>query len=365
MSQVPAESGVKMQFPSFGSQARDAARIHSRIDILEKEVQALRSVKSKGGQEDASVAEHTRKAIEIKEKELTWYYRRFDFVRKKRDVGVVRNARLGPGEYYNSVPLGGSMIQTMDLALITMDCPEPWERPLMENADGPMIPKNSSYHSWEGDYLGCPNDSEQCIKVVAKLGKGFYRMGIVSEFLGHLKLPGGVEQSNPSYTRSVLQPPQFQMVKNTGVEVNDLDQQEQAIIHAWVGLPEDHDSDMGSRNSGTPPPLFCEHGDSGSFVMAATDFTYGGYTNRLAMPSTDGLTYANVAAPMPFIVGLLWGHSQNAHISWMIPFDAVKQEIELLTGEIMVWPQKRTEYLKELAEIPLGDNMDEPAFADD
>lgn len=364
MSQVPAESGVKMQYPSFGTQVRDVTRLFNRISVLDKELQALRSVKNKEGQEDASVRQHTRKAIGIKNKELKWYYNHFNFVKEKRDIGVVRNARLGQAEYYNTVPLGGSILQTIDLALITMDCPEPWERPLMANANEPMIPKNASYHSWEGDYLGCSNDSEQGIKVVAKLGKGFYRMGIVSEFLAHLKLPGGIKQSSPSYTRSVLRPPQFQMVQDTGVEVNNLDQQEKAIIDAWERQPEDHDSDMGSWNSETSPPIFCEPGDSGSFVMAATDFKYGGFTNRVAMPSTDELTYANVAAPMPFIVGLLWGHSQNANISWMIPFDTVKQEIEQLTGEIMVWPQKRTKYLEELAEFPLGEEMDESDFTD-
>lgn len=347
MSHLHAGSGVKMQWPCMGTQFRDVDRLQARINILEKELQALRPVKGK--------RKHTKKATEIKEKELTWHYTHLDFLKKSRYIGEVQNARLGAGEYWNSKPKGGSMLQTMDLALITMDCPEPWERSLMENADEPRIPKGTTCHSWETDYLGYPNDSLQRIKVVAKLGKGFYRMGIVSEFRAHLKLPGGIKQSDPAYTQTVLRPPQFQLVEGTYIKVSglthDLTQQEKEILDTWEALEEDRDSDLDSWDSETSPPIFCEPGDSGSFVMAAADWKYGGYTNRVAMPSTDDFTFANVAASMPFIVGLLWGHSQNANVSWMIPFDAVEQEIENLTGETMTWPQKRTEYLKELEEF--------------
>ncbi|KAI7968999.1 hypothetical protein EIK77_008190 [Talaromyces pinophilus] len=231
-----------------------------------------------------------------------------------------------------------------------------------------MIPKGMPYHTWEGDYLGSPMNAEQHIKVVTKLGKGVYRMGIVSEFVAYVKLKDAHGNRQRSYTRSVLHPPRFQTMTRTGVEVNDLTGLEkpflkrwEEILKLWESGPSSDDREMPVLDSITPP-AFCERGDSGSFVIASSTFKYGSYFNRVAMPSTEDFsTYANVLAPMPFVVGLLWGHSENAGVSFMVPFDAVTQEIERLTGETMVWPRKRTEYLRELEQDhlpPVGENVD-------
>lgn len=325
-----------MQSPSAGTQVADVDRLQARIKILEKELQTLKSIKKKRRGHNAPIAQHTRRAIEIKEKELTWYYTHLQDIEKNMCIGVVQNAMHGAEEYLNSEPRHGSDFQLMDLALITMDCDEPWERPLMESADEPKIPKGTPYHSWEGDHLGNPNDAEQHIKVVAKLGKGFYRMGVVSEFHAYMAVRPEHGPLKTVYTQPILRPPRFQKGKGTEVEVGDLARQEFE----------------------TPPQAFFEHGDSGAFVIASTEFTYGDYSNRVAMPSTQGFSsYANVAAPMPFVVGVGWGLSENVGISWMMPFGAVKQEIENLTGETMVWPQKRTEYLKELEQFRFEDIM--------
>lgn len=180
-------------------------------------------------------------------------------------------------------------------------------------------------------------------------------MGIVSEFRSFIKIKGTRNHLQPPFTRSILRPPRFEIVKGTGIEVNDLTSLESTILDDWAEQSSD-DSEI-SWDSETSPPIFCEPGDSGSFVIASTRFTYGGYSNRVAMPSTND-SLANIAAPMPFVVGLLWGHSQNGNVSWMVPFDAVKQEIENLTGETMVWPEKRTDYLKELEQSRIPDPMD-------
>ena len=358
MSRQSAESGIKVQTPTPHTQDTDVYTLQVHIHTVEESLQALRAIEGRD----------TRRAIEIKEQELTWYRAHLDLISEDRCLGVVQHARVGAAYYPLSKPLYGSKFQTMDLALITVNCEQPWDRPLMESANDPMIPKGMPYHTWEGDYLGSPMNAEQHMKVVTKLGKGVYRMGIVSEFVAYVKLKDAHGNKRRSYTRSVLHPPRFQTMNRTGAEVNDSTGLEKPFLKRWEEIlklwelePPPDDREMPVLDSITPP-AFCERGDSGSFVIASSTFKYGSYFNRVAMPSTEGFsTYANVLAPMPFVVGLLWGHSENAGVSFMVPFDAVTQEIERLTGETMVWPRKRTEYLRELEQDhlpPVGENVD-------
>jgi hypothetical protein len=328
------------------------------MSLVEKELSSLRSV-ARMMLQRTSLRRHTRQAIEIKEKELAFYKTHLDLVEKDRCIGLVQNAKVGNDHYFVGEPLYGVLRQVMDIALINMNCEKPWERSLMESANDPMIPEGTPYHSWEADYLGSPIEAEQHIKVVAKLGKGFYRMGIVSEFRGVVGFQDDFGQWQPIYTRTVLRPPRYEMVRGTGTEIMDLTRLELSMLETWEKAGSDHESDLDSWDPETSEPIFCEPGDSGSFVIAAADFKYGGYSNRILMPSTGFSSYANVAAPMPFIVGLLWGHSQKGGVSWMVPFDAVKQEIESMTGEKMVWPQKRTEYMKVMENCRFENDMDE------
>lgn len=357
---IPAESGIKVQTPTPCTQDTDIRTLRVHIATLEESLQALRAIRRKG--------QDTRRAIEIKEQELTWYRAHHDLISEDRCIGVVQNLTKGCANYSLSEPLHGSKLQTMDIALITMNCEQPWDKPLMESAKDPMIPKGMTYHTWEGDYLGSPMDAKQHIKVVAKLGKGVYKMGIVSEFVAYVRIRDAHGNWQRSYTRSVLRPPVFQMVKGTGVEVNDLTSLEEIFLKRWEELFKRYERRPPNRRGEIPsldditPPAFCEKGDSGAFVIASTTFEYGSYFNKVAMPSTEDFsTYANVLAPMPFVVGMVWGSSKNAGVSFIVPFDAVKQEIEKLTGETMVWPQKRTEYLRELEQDrlpPVGENVD-------
>jgi hypothetical protein len=341
-----------MQSPSRGTQEGDVDKLYNSISTLEKDIMSMRTVVEATKEQNVRLWQDTKKALEIKERELAFYRTHLDLIEKDRYIGLVQNAKLGHGNYFLSCPWQDKLEHVMDVALITMNLDQPWALPLMESAHEPKIREGTSYYCWEGDYLGNPNDTENHIKVVAKLGKGVYRMGVVSEFVAIIFYGG---DWRPAFTRAIVQPPQYELADGTGTANIDLEKIERAIIEAWETGSADHESDIDSWDTETSDPIFCEPGDSGAFVIAAADFKYGAYNNRVAMPSTEFFSYASIAAGMPFLVGMLWGHSQRGNLSWIIPFEAVKQEIESLTGEEMAWPQKRTEYLKELEKLRLDD----------
>lgn len=72
-------------------------------------------------------------------------------------------------------------------------------------------------------------------------------------------------------------------------------------------------------------------------IIAASGWKVAGLDNKVAMPKTF-----NNCAEKPFVVGLLFGNSSDGSVTYFIQFDAVKSEIESLTGEETVWPPKRS-----------------------
>lgn len=65
------------------------------------------------------------------------------------------------------------------------------------------------------------------------------------------------------------------------------------------------------------------------------------------MPSPQAPLKTRYQSTQPFVVGLLFGGSGDEDLSYFVPFDAVKSEIESLTGEEMVWPRKRSDCVRD------------------
>lgn len=198
----------------------------------------------------------------------------------------------------------------MDLALIKMDCPgaeKPEKIYLKEKTTPPRIPPHVVCETWETDSLGVSHDGDDKnhIKVVGKLSRtGVYSFGIVDDF------------------RAVT----FPFMEN-GVQTKEKH-------YAWVV----------SHPAAYARGPFSEAGDSGSFVIAAADWKYSDYDNAVAMPSPQaplGTRYK--ASTRPFVVGLIFGGTEDGTLSYFMPSDAVKSEIESLTREKLVWPRKRSD----------------------
>lgn len=100
------------------------------------------------------------------------------------------------------------------------------------------------------------------------------------------------------------------------------------------------------------PWPFAYQGESGSFIIAAAGWKYDGHDNKITKLSIrqEALLGGNNDSSQPFIVGLLFGTSDDLDITYFIPFDAVKAEIEAMTGAKLVWPRKRSEALREAEE---------------
>lgn len=214
----------------------------------------------------------------------------------------------------------------MDLALIQMDCladTRPQEIYWQENATRPLIRKNTTCNFWDVDSLGNAQETKEHIKVVARLSRsGSYTMGIVSD---------------------------FRAVTVFGEE----DQPGSWKVEAWaITCPRRMDSvSEGTANQwlmGKDWQPFAKAGDSGSFIIAAAGWEYDGHDNKIIMlPKRQEAFLDNGLSHQPFIVGLLFGASPQLDLAYFIPFDAVKSEIESMTGEKLVWPQKRSEALRE------------------
>ncbi|KAI7975190.1 hypothetical protein EIK77_001876 [Talaromyces pinophilus] len=224
-------------------------------------------------------------------------------------IGPVQVAKFGYSHYETPSLASSDSKHTklmMDLALIRMDClsgEHPRDIFFKVNGEDPQILDDMTYNSWEVDSLGNSMDAEEHIVVVAKVSRrGIYTMGHVTEFKAEIEFP--IDLKN-------------------GVKVL-------RKRSAWVVSTPFMDDQDGKDHRTRP-------GDSGSLIIAANGWEFDGYDTKVTMPNT-----LNVCAWKPFVVGLLFGSTDNGDVTYFIPFDAVKSEIESLTGEEMVWPPKRS-----------------------
>lgn len=164
-------------------------------------------------------------------------------------------------------------------------------------------------NTWSVEGLG------KDVKVVAKLGRvGSRSWGIVNSFRADIMLP--------LYVNNVGGP---------------------RIVSGWaVSTPWPWAKDSVTMlNSEKPVEHFALPGESGSFIVASA---------RWSVPDNELESINDIASWLcpdaddeVFVVGLLFaGNQVESDLGYFIPFDAVKKEIEDLTGEEMVWPRDRS-----------------------
>lgn len=282
---------------------------------IEKKIPLYKECVDAWEEEDPDLAQ-IKSMLESGESELASAESTLELIDKQGPyIGSVYNASIGNTVYSTASSQSEIM---MDLALIKMHCLGA-ERPekiyLKEHKPKnyllPRILPGAVCDTWETDSLGVLHDGDgkHHIKVVGKLSRtGEYTFGIVHEF------------------RAVT----FPFMEN-GVE-------NKKKHYAWV---------VSNPASYSTQTTFSREGDSGSFVIAAADWDYCDYDNRVEMPSPQAPLKTRYRSDLPFVVGLLFGGSKNEELSYFIPFDAVKSEIESLTGEKMVWPRKRSDWIRD------------------
>lgn len=303
-----AQAGDSIVIQSPGEEARRRNEIELRTAItdlegqISKQTEIIEAVKVS----DSSLAERLDGHVNLIQPTLIELKASLQLTERDATIGPVQVARLGYRHYERPSLVSSGPDHTklmMDLALIRIDCLErehPREIFLPVNREDPRIPGDTTYNSWEVDSLGNYMDTGERISVVAKLSRqGKYTMGHVTEFKADIEFPIDL--------------------KNGAKEIRKRS--------AWVVS-----TPLNDRNDHTT-----QLGDSGSLVLAAHGWEFGGFDNKVAMPET-----LNVCAMKPFVVGLLFGSTDRGDVTYFTPFDAVKSEIESLTGEEMVWPPKRS-----------------------
>lgn len=316
-----------MQSPAEEFRETKISMLNKDIWSLEKEIQMdkaiVEALTAEDPINDPNTIERLGKKLRINELRLASLKSDLHFCEQDPCIGSVHHARLG---VRNSTSTASPKKAIVDIALVKMSClagKSPEEIFLKTNASDPRIEESETCNSWEVDSLGEGKNSEKHINVVAKISKsGAYSMGIVSKFRARIfeLQKDGVKTKEEHYAWVILSPRRFQ----TPRESDMLDDSSESV----------------SR--------FSMPGDSGSFIMAAADWEYAGYDNRVSMPSEEANRHAD--ACQPFLVGLLFASEVRPDISYFTSFDLVKSEIESMTGEDMVWPQTRTEYLANLEE---------------
>ncbi|KUL89245.1 hypothetical protein ZTR_03695 [Talaromyces verruculosus] len=295
-----------MASPSEASREEDRLKLLKEIPRLEKQMPKHKKIIDEREEEGLDLV---RQFLESDESDLASAKSTLELMEQDLYVGSVHEASLGDMVYHTA---SSQCKIIMDLALIKMDCQGP-ERPekiyLKERFKPPIIPPGAVCGSWETDSLGVSHqgDGKNHIKVVGKLSRtGIYSFGIVNDFRAAL-FP---------FTEDL-----FKTDKET---------------YAWA---------VSSDTEGKP---FSIGGDSGSFVIAAQGWEYHGHDNRVARPSQQALEMMTGYKLMhPFVVGLLFATTKKPPLSYFIPFDAVKPQIESLTGEKLVWPRKRSDCVRE------------------
>ncbi|KAI7968691.1 hypothetical protein EIK77_005707 [Talaromyces pinophilus] len=354
---APAGEGISIQSPGAKKVKKSEKKFLKYLAETEERIETQHEIIEAVQESDPNVSQLSKNALSIDEPKLVALKEGLQLVQSNLSIGTVHSAKLGYRDYTITSPTSPTSTTTtlsttspvlptstiiittttttnttitrqiekflMDLALIKMDCltdTRAEEIYLQENADNPPIPKNTTCNFWGVDSLVNPQDAEKHIKVVSRLSRsGSYTMGIVSDFravtvVGEKGLPGSWE------------------------------------VESWaITCPRR----LHSLDDDEPGPWpFASPGDSGSFIIAAAGWEYDGHDNKITMLSMrqEALLGRNNYSSQPFIVGLLFATSHDLDITYFIPFDAVKSEIESMTGEKLVWPQKRSEALQEVEE---------------
>jgi hypothetical protein len=163
------------------------------------------------------------------------------------------------------------------------------EIPLRANMTSPPISPLQMCEEWQVRGIGAPENDEECITVVAKRGRTTgYTMGIVEGLETRINLPIFTDHLKKD-------------------------------VSAYA---------ITSRFWNDP---FSAPGDSGSMIIAMKGWNLQGRINK----SRHHDLYE------PFVVGLLFGSSESGDVSYFIPWDVVKDQVERLTGGKMVWPAQR------------------------
>lgn len=291
-----------MVSPSDVSRAKGRYKLLKDIAEYEEKIQKNKKKIDAWEENDPEQSQRLRKTVRTDELLLGSTKSIYELNEQDSYVGSVQTARLGG---IDSSTVSSQCEIMMDLALIKMDmgAKTPQEIYLKENSRLPEIKPNSTCHFWETDSLGVSHDGDgkDHIKVVGKLSRsGAYRLGIVNDF------------------RAVAYPFTENGVKND------------KRFYAWTL----------SHPASIRMEPFSVPGDSGSFVIAAKDWQYYGFDNRVAMPPPQATAETESEPSQVFVVGLQFGSTDNSELTYFIPFDEVKSQIESLTGEEMVWPRK-------------------------
>lgn len=300
-----------MESPSKIYRAGAKPKVLKWISQLEKEIQNSKETIDAFQEEDPDLSRKTKKYLDSYELWLASAKSTLEVMEQEPYIGSVYRASMG-NRVYSVDPSQREIM--MDLALIKMRC-RGAERPqkiyLKERIKPPKVQPNAACDTWETDSLGVSHDGDgkNHIKVVGKLSRtGDYTFGIVNDF------------------RAIAYP-----FKVNGAE-------NKVKHYMWVA------SNPASHTDGA---TFSREGDSGSFVIAAADWEYRDYDNRVAMPPPQASLKTRLKYTQPFVVGLIFGGREDAELSYFIPFDAVKSEIESITGEKLVWPRKRSECVRD------------------
>lgn len=287
------------------------------IAVTESRIQMQHELINTIQERDPVLCQRMAKSLTINESTLASLKKDLGLVQSNLHIGSVYNAKLGHTDYTTTSRWTQKL--AMDLALVKLKPDrlgheEPHKIYWKENADTPRIPKNTTCNFWEVDSLGARQKANEHINVVSRLSRlGSYTMGIVSEF------------------------------KAETLEFKEDGREGKMRGVAWViTCPRRH---LNPNEQDAWP--FAAAGDSGSFIIAAAGWKYDGKDNKITMLSQKEAAVTNDPSKHPFIVGLLFGVSCASNIALFIPFDAVKSEIESMTGEKLVWPQKRSEALRE------------------
>lgn len=293
-----------MASPSEESRAETQLKLRKELMDLEKRIKSRKDMLEANNDEDPESSQKIRKFLALNESRLASMKSALGLINQDSYIGTVYNAMLGDIDYSQA-----SCKIMMDLALIKMDClgaENPQEIYLKARDSLPSIEADATCDFWETDSLGVSRKGNR-IKVVGKLSRsGIYSFGIVNDFRAELF-------------------PFFEYGLKTGKKT-----------YAWA------------VSSDTEGEYFSVKGDSGSFVIAAQDWEYQGRDNRVPMPSGETPLMTKHKCWHPFIVGLLFATTETPPLSYFIPFDAVKSQIESLTGEKLIWPENRTDVLGEV-----------------
>lgn len=300
-----ASDSIVIQSPGEETRRRNENQLRTTVAELEGQILNQTKIIEAVKESDYALAQRFDKHLKLSQSTLIELKDSLQLTERDASIGPVQAARLGYSHYETASSESSDPARTklmMDLALVRMGClsgKHPREIFLKANEEDPQILEHTTYNSWEVDSLGNSMDAEKHIKVVAKVSRqGVYAMGHVSHFKVDIDVP---------------------LQDKNGVKV--LQKRSAWAISTLI---------LNNKDS-------TRAGDSGSFIIAAHGWDFAGYDNKVAMPTT-----LNGCAKKPFVVGLLFGTSADGELTYFIPFDAVKSEIESMTGEEMVWPPKRS-----------------------